>query len=844
MVKAYAIIPILSGLLMAYVFSLSAKYLGIISQSTHRRFWNIMLLGSFLVTASLGLILAIQVNYKFKLSILDPLMKIHVDFGVSLAIISIFHLTWHLKYYLHMFRRAAGAKAASHTTPPGETAQGIMALPAGLNRMIPVLVLGFTTMITQIVFIREFLHVFHGNELIIGVVLANWLFLTASGALLGKFSPQIQHDRRFTPIALGVIGGLPILMIFVLYLLKNQIFIPGSLTGLFDVFLSSFILLSPFCLLSGYTFVFFTHIISKQDRQNQISRVYGFESLGALLGGASFSIILIHFLNVFQILALIFAISILAIYFTGNLQKSRYRAWILAIPASLILILSMVLPLDHFAQQFLYRNQVILETQETPFGHLVLTRMGDQVNIYENQMLLASSLNVIANEEDVHYTMLQHPDPKDILLISGGITGMIDEILKYPVSHIDVVELNPAIAHISESLTDAYQSEKVHLINQDARKYIEQTNRHYQVVLLHMPPPSTAQINRYYTSEFYLNIKKILTENGVFGFGLPYSRNYPGRLTNDLLSQVYSTVQPIFKNIVIIPGEKIYFICDPSGQADLNITERLENKGISNEYVASYYLDDELIKDRASSLFSTLRNDLDPNTDFHPRAFFWEIRLWLSYFKWDTRILIMILVLIAALLLVNMRCITAAMFTAGFAGAGMEFIIIFMFQVLYGYLYLMIGIVITAIMAGIAIGALIPRGMFARIHSRNFINLLGFVALASILTPVLFYGFIRIPGIPDWLGQFLLVSWSLCFSFLIGRVFYQASRIQTGLEAQVSARIYSMDLFGAAFGALLVSSVLLPLIGIWQTSMVIGFINLLSAFFFWMKRPGQIAFSD
>ena len=53
--------------------------------------------------------------------------------------------------------------------------------------------LGISSIITQIILIREFLSVFSGNELVFGIILANWLLLTGIGAYIGKYSDQIKE---------------------------------------------------------------------------------------------------------------------------------------------------------------------------------------------------------------------------------------------------------------------------------------------------------------------------------------------------------------------------------------------------------------------------------------------------------------------------------------------------------------------------------------------------------------------------------------------------------------------------------------------------------------------------
>lgn len=110
--------------------------------------------------------------------------------------------------------------------------------------------LGLTAMSTQLVLLREFLSLFNGNEIVIGFVLANWMLLTGLGAWLGRFY------RRKSPGLKGILTGLLLLSylgpptLFLSDWLRNLVFTPGSLAGINQVFISSFLLLLPFCLLS------------------------------------------------------------------------------------------------------------------------------------------------------------------------------------------------------------------------------------------------------------------------------------------------------------------------------------------------------------------------------------------------------------------------------------------------------------------------------------------------------------------------------------------------------------------------------------------------------------------
>ena len=95
----YLLVPILMFLLAFYIITLFLVNKKIIKLSTHRKIWNISLTVTFLVSGVLGLIMAFMINYGHIPDFYRILLKIHVDFGIAMAIIAVFHLLWHLNYY-------------------------------------------------------------------------------------------------------------------------------------------------------------------------------------------------------------------------------------------------------------------------------------------------------------------------------------------------------------------------------------------------------------------------------------------------------------------------------------------------------------------------------------------------------------------------------------------------------------------------------------------------------------------------------------------------------------------------------------------------------------------------
>ena len=68
-----------------------------------------LLAATFLITGIFGLILTIQLDYALPFTIPFDLLFWHVEAGVAMTLISLFHLGWHFNYYRNVFRRSRRA---------------------------------------------------------------------------------------------------------------------------------------------------------------------------------------------------------------------------------------------------------------------------------------------------------------------------------------------------------------------------------------------------------------------------------------------------------------------------------------------------------------------------------------------------------------------------------------------------------------------------------------------------------------------------------------------------------------------------------------------------------------
>ena len=131
---------------------------------------------------------------------------------------------------------------------------------------ISALILGMTSMVSQIIIIRELIVVFYGNELSLGLILASWLFWTGIGsAVFGRIVDRVTFKKTLlsvTQTATAIILPLNILLIRNIKSILN--ISTGKIIGIAQVFMSSFVSLSAVCILLGFTFI----LISKLAAEN------------------------------------------------------------------------------------------------------------------------------------------------------------------------------------------------------------------------------------------------------------------------------------------------------------------------------------------------------------------------------------------------------------------------------------------------------------------------------------------------------------------------------------------------------------------------------------------------
>ena len=288
------------------------------------------------------------------------------------------------------------------------------------------------------------------------------------------------------------------------------------------------LLLAPSGLVSGYFFPGAVQALSDAAPQRAAGRAYYLETLGAALGVALLQILLV---GRYGNLSLGLAVGLGLALAPWLLARPRSLAARAALTLNLLVLAAAVLfgpRLEVASRSWEWPGRQVLATVDSPYALLSAHREAEQISFFANNLWQFTYPDPLTAEHQVQLGLLEHPQPRRVLLLGGGVGGLGAEILKTrTVTQLDYVELDPYLVRLAQNLlpavADLSRDPRVHLIYQDARHFLSTTDHRYDVILMALPEPKSAQLNRFYTREFYRLVTRKLSPGGVFSFALPGS---------------------------------------------------------------------------------------------------------------------------------------------------------------------------------------------------------------------------------------------------------------------------------------------------------------------------------
>ena len=726
------------------------------------------------------------------------------------------------------------------------------------------ILIGFTAAIAQIVLLRELLVVFYGNEISIGLMLASWFFWTALGSRsAGRLArPAYDPYRTMASIQALLALVLPTTILAVRSTRTLLQAVPGEVLGPGLVLLTSLGILAIFCMLSGSLFTVASALYAAESvtpTGQATGSVYLWEALGSAVGGILAGVLLIRYLGPIEIALLLGLLNlVMACVIILRVVWHRWAAIGALLGISAVASLAGgTAVLERTSQEFLWRGFHLIATRNSVYGNLAVVGTEGSRSVYENGVVLFHAPDAPAAEEAVQYALLEHPAPRSLLLIGGGINGSISQALQHPgLEHIDYVELDPAILALAQEYfpqewLPIKRDPRVRVHVTDGRLFLKTTDSSFDVIIVNLPDPQTAQLNRFYTVEFFKQAARKLTPTGILSFRLTASEDYISPELAEFLRSIHTTLRVAFPEVTVIPGAAVHFFATRrpgvlAGGAE-ELLSRLRARNLHTRYVREYYIPFRMMPDRMLDLESRIQPDRETpiNRDFAPVAYYFDVALWSSRFNQGYRrffrtlagidftalatgtALLLFGILVSILLLTERHrrlhlaaavCITAM----GFSMMGLEILLLLGFQAIYGYVYQQLAILIAAFMAGMALGAWTALRSPVRHEMRALALLQATSALVPLLLCALFQSLTQVSG-----AQLVFPALALLCGMLGGYEFPIASRVFFSTrQARSPGTLYALDLAGSCLGAVLFSVYLIPVFGFLRTALLSAMVSL------------------
>lgn len=302
-----------------------------------------------------------------------------------------------------------------------------------------------------------------------------------------------------------------------------------------------------------------------------IEQVFSADYIGSLVGSLLWVYVLLKKFPLTEISFIMagvnFGIAVITYTYFRNQEliskKFTIRALILITAISLVIGFNYNRDWNMKLEQKLY-NDPILFSKTTRYQHLVMTQNKalEEFRFYINGNLQFSSFDEERYHELlVHPVMTLVPDHRRVLILGGGDGLALREILKYPnVEEVLLVDLDPEMTKLcannpvmrklnrgafddarvtimtADGITSGeYQpifketgeinkktrlpeTEKVasvRVIHIDADKFLSKVKGKWNIVVIDLPDPSSVELVKLYSKEFYHKVRRVLSERGM-----------------------------------------------------------------------------------------------------------------------------------------------------------------------------------------------------------------------------------------------------------------------------------------------------------------------------------------
>jgi len=684
-------------------------------------------------------------------------------------------------------------------------------------------ILGFLSLTAQTLLLRQLIASFYGDELFIGIALFGWLIAVAAGAFIGDRRRNQAFSATFliTSLALLIPASLILVRLLPFWLIDTT----GEIIPFSQAALVSIIIMIPSGIVTGCLFPCLSRYIKDQKPHRTIARVYLWEGVGAFIAGLAVTVLAGRYLSDLTVAVVFIMAAFLLLWY----QPRKLRSLVLTGAGLIIIIAALyaVPGLDKYIDRIRYQPYNVVESFDTPYGHQALLERDKNLTLLTDSHIEADYPDRENAENSLLPPLLINPQIKDVLYIGRaemGIAQLADSL------GLNITAVDPR--HKLSKVLDKYINppEDFDRHHTDAVKFVRQniSPDGYDLIILAVGLPDNYKTARYFTPEFLIQTVGLLRPDGIVFIPLAYDTDrYISPEKTAVLATLSQTVREVFFEVIFWPGVTTGLIAAPKLELNIaldTLTNRADSLPIKAQYLSAETLRDCLnvlkmirlnkVRDIPADINLINRPVLVHRQLLYQSGINKSDHILLKSVLGNTYWLIILPVIFVVALVWNIlrrkdaSAMTAFMFfAAGLVSITLELLVFYLYQSWAGSLYSELAILIGAFMLGLALGT--AYAMNIPPQSR-----LEYPSLTVLLTIVLFFIYTY-----DRVSPFLALPYFtlLLFSTALatGSLFVAATnRYYRHINRDNRGRGYAWEICGSALGALLVMTVLLPLIGL------------------------------
>lgn len=718
------------------------------------------------------------------------------------------------------------------------------------------IIMGFSAMVGQVLLLRRAIAVFGGNELVVGAVFFGWVFWAGLGNLITSYvADRVLNIPRLLSLILNLTAVVLPATVLIASTAKVWLGIPPSqITGLPVVVEVAIVVLAPFCFLVGASLTVAAKLPATGEARD-IGAMYLFDALGAGIGGIVATWFAIKAFTAFQVALMT---SIALIFFNAAILVRRISTQVLtgliAVTAATTLWFSP--GIEMWAAKHRWEGYNPIVDIDSRYGNLVVTEQREEHTLFVDGMPMFSTPLVETYEVDAILPLIMHPDPKSVLLIGGGLSGMLANWNAAFLDEITYVQVDPDVTKLERNVMigpEAMQADGLTVVHQDVIAYLKGLDPGncpegcFDIIVLNGGDPDTAASSRLLTRSFFKQVRSMLKPQGVFMFGVFQPGNAIGPEAAKLLGTARATMGNIFEHLVILPFDRFYFIGSPSGEYLTDdptaLQERLTERHLVAPVLEGQYIS-SIFPERIKSMRETIEQasiSAPQNTNVRPFAYFTGLLLWASRtggaalsflngaskLSWQPMAFALLLIVAASVLFARRSSKflihTSAfwiLFSVGFTAIIYEITLLVYYQLQNGLLFYHIGIIITAFMVGLSIGAYSSIRVFKLTRIKTVYLIVGLI-IFSAYQPLLFAA-----------SKVSFVLANFVCGLIGGSLFEASAEWMVAKHEKIghtAGWLGCADYWGSATGAILASIITIPIFGLVPTLVIAATLPLAAA---------------